>query len=137
MKRGGPVGRLFKTVDEFPAELSEEVTALGLVTWLARGKDPARDPVLVKGIGCVMQILPEWRAGGVDYLYWTFGTLLMKQLGGYQERAWNAALDRALSPRFRTEGGECWPAEDAWCLPTMQVYPTAMCLWALSVAHGR
>lgn len=135
LEKGSAVGRLWQHVERFPPERSEEITALGVLAWRAGGRDPATDRRMAKAIQVVTATPPAWDAGSVDYMYWTFGTLALQGIGGYQRRAWNAALEKALAPQFDAEGGECWPATDAWCLPGMQVYPTAMALWALSAAR--
>lgn len=141
VKRGGGVGRLAETWKTHPPEHSEEVTALALVAWLEVGRDPAKEPVLRKGISLVFDKLPEWTArnGTIDYRYWYWGTRLFDRLGGWQRKAWTEAYLDEVLPRTRwlPDGTATWPLDGAWCVPGLETYVTATQIRTLAHVLGK
>lgn len=136
LRKGGAVGRLYVSKDTHPAELSEEVTAQVLVSWMDAGRRPDRDPFLPRAVALVASKLPEWndRKGSTDFLYWYWGARLFHKLGGPNRKAWRQATLEALLPKVRWEsdGTATWPLEDAWSLPGLEAYATATCVRTLS-----
>lgn len=133
LERGGAPGRLKETWKTFPAEHSEEVTALGCVMWLDADLPDRTRATLAKSIHRVVETLPERAPGRIDYTYWFWGARLLADAEGAPAVAWRRTLDAALLESVRFEGGAAsWPLRDAWSLPGLDVYSTATCLRALA-----
>lgn len=135
VRRGGVVGRLYQTRKTHPAESSEEVTALSLVEQMESGTHPATDIPMQRGISLVFRKLPEWsnRRGTTDYAYWYWGARLFRKLGGWQKDAWHKAALEELGPHVRwlPDGTATFPLTDAWSLPGLEAYATAVCIRTL------
>lgn len=132
--RGQTMSRFTSKSAHFPGELSEEPTALRLLTRLAAGAAVPSDETEQKGVALVAALPPEWNPdkGSIDLAYWCFGAQLMAAVGGERADRWRAALHEALLPnRVVVDGAAHWPAVDAWSHPGMEVYTTCAAMLAL------
>jgi hypothetical protein len=141
--RGGQPARTAAMAERFPADRTESLTAVGVLTRFFCGQD-AKEPAVAKGLGLLRKKLPLWDAdaGTIDMYYWYYGTLAAFQAGGDLWREWNAALKPAVVDRQRREADLCtrgsWDPEDPWAEEGGRVYSTAMmclCLEAWERYH--
>jgi beta-lactamase regulating signal transducer with metallopeptidase domain len=121
--------------ERFPAEFSEEPTALTLLARVSLGKDLSDSPTTRRGVALLVERLPLWsiERGSIDYTYWMHGAQAIAHAGGYAASAWRAALQSALLEGriAHADGSAHWPAIDAWSEPGMEPLATACSLLAL------
>lgn len=139
--RGGRSARAQGTMESFPVEKSEALTAAALMgrvfTFDEREPDKNTEALWELQSNLLQKRLPEWneRDGSIDLYYWYHGTYAMFQLGGKPWKAWNTALKEALTTSQRQDGaaGGSWDPECAWGFVGGRVYSTALCALMLEV----
>ena len=86
-------------MDKFPAEKSESLTAVGILSRIFAGEDPRRSEVIQKGVSLCIKALPRWdeASGAIDMYYWYYGSLALFQVGGEAwKKHWNPAMKEAI-----------------------------------------
>ncbi len=85
---------------------------------------------------------PRWdpNDGSIDFCYWYFGTLALREIGGDAWTKWQRALLDAVLPNQRTDGEPCdvlgsWDPIDAWGDEGGRVYATAMLALTLEAPY--
>ena len=141
-----PVHRL----DSFPAERSEALTAVALLSRIfmtdakqvRRWEDHPQYESLRKQADLVRAKLPRWDEtdGSIDFYYWYYGTFAMNQWGGRHWKDWERALRDALLPSQRREDAAdnhygSWDPAGVWGEEGGRVYATAMCALMLEVYY--
>ncbi|MHC4252143.1 MAG: prenyltransferase/squalene oxidase repeat-containing protein [Planctomycetota bacterium] len=113
------------------------MTAVGLLCRQFMGWK--RDnPVLKTGANYLMDNLPEWDGGNVNFYYWYYGTLVMFQMGGQWWKAWNASLRDMLIERQRRGAPKIdgsWDPVGTWCGSGGRVFATASGCLCLEVYY--
>jgi len=133
----GPVRPVGKE-EEFPAELSESLTAVGMLCRVFIGEDPATSDPIKKGAKRCVEKLPEWEQPKLDFYYWYYGTLAMFQVGGPQWETWNKAMKKAIiDQQIREDGCDkgSWAPVDAWGEEGGRVYSTSLLTMCLEVYY--
>ncbi|MCK6447967.1 MAG: terpene cyclase/mutase family protein [Planctomycetes bacterium] len=136
---GGRSSRQTEFLKTFPAELSEAMTAVGVLSRVLGGRTPDADPMIAKGAELMSARLPKWdtKTGEIDFYYWYYGTLAMYQADdGSRWKRWEDAIQGAIIDTQRMKEGECeygsWDPIDPWSPAGGRVYSTAvLCLCAL------
>ena len=121
-------------VSVFPPEMSESLTAVGLVVRAHAGRrldGDDGDAMLAKGADLLTRRLPSWdESGSIDFYYWYYGTLAMHHVGGPRRDRWNEALREALLDHQRMNEAEdpygSWDPVDPWAQEGGRVYATAL-----------
>jgi hypothetical protein len=140
--RGGPTARTQEAVDKFPSELSEAMTAAGLLIRIHAGQSPASSEPIQKGADLLAARPPMWNVerGSNDFYYWQLGTWAMSRVGGPRWDKWRSALHAAVvEHQNEGDGGAAgsWDPVDAWSNDGGRVYATAtLCLALLQVEHS-
>jgi len=113
------------------------MTAVGLLCWQSMGRK--RDnPVVKTGADYLMNSLPEWEGGNVNFYYWYYGTLAMFQMGGDRWKQWNASLRDMLIERQRKGAPKIdgsWDPIGSWCGSGGRVFATASGCLCLEVYY--
>ena len=122
-------------MDLYPADRTEAMTGSGVHTRFLCGQG-REHPLVTKGVDLLKKCLPAWGLGSVDFYYWRFGTLAMRDAAWDEDwKAWRLATEGALIPRQVGEAGGCargsWDAADPWKDEGGRVYSTAMAALAL------
>lgn len=133
---GGRSSRQTEYLKTFPAELSEAMTAVGVLCRVLGGRTLADDPMITKGAELMAARPPRWdtKTGEIDFYYWYYGTLAMFQADeGTRWKRWNEAMKDAILDTQRLKEGECeygsWDPIDPWSPAGGRVYSTAvLCL---------
>jgi len=119
------------------------MTAVGAVSRLFMNFKLS-DPLIAGATQNLLEHLPEWEGGNVNFYYWYYGTLAMFQVGGDRWKAWNPAMRNMLEERQRRGAPDVdgsWDPVGAWCGRGGRVYSTAMgalCLevyWRYGLMH--
>ncbi len=140
IQKGGCPARPKELVDEFPGDLSESCTAIGvfLRAVLPGGDENADAVFLQKGTRLLYGCLPRWTPGGgnIDLYYWYYGALAMDAVGGGVARAWQKALEGALVGGQRKDTDPCayagsWDTDGPWGADGGRAYTTAMAVLCL------
>jgi hypothetical protein len=138
--RGNGPSRAQELMDRFPADKSESLTAVGVLTRILCGAKPT-DDLVAKGVDLCGKCLPAWdeAAGTCDFYYWYYGTLAMWQVGGQPWKRWEAAMKPSLVSHQRLEAGDCrhgsWDPVDPWGPDGGRVYSTAINTLSLEVYY--
>ena len=140
VRPGEPPVRETGKKEEFPAEESESLTAVGVVTRVFCGQDPTENQMIKLGVDNLLsKKLPVWdqAKGSIDMYYWYYGTLAMFQVGGSAWDKWNAAMSDAIIERQRGDGNfsGSWDAKGAWGESAGRVYSTALMTLCLEVYY--
>jgi hypothetical protein len=140
--RGSGPARPQEMVDRFPAEKSESMTAVAILTRVFLGEDPRTSEMIQKGVELLRRLPPTWNPadGSIDMYYWYYGTLAMFQVGGDAWRQWSRALGQAVHTSQRTDGDPCqyqgsWDPIDPWGPDGGRVYSTALMCLCLEVTY--
>jgi hypothetical protein len=130
-ERGGLPARVQgDAMERFPAERSESLTAVGVLTRIFDGRKPASDPALERGARLLAAQPPKWDAPNIDFYYWYYGTLALFQYGGPEWEQWKKAMERELlahqcaDPAKHDVGS--WDPVDPWSSEGGRVYSTAL-----------
>ena len=132
--------RLPSLASAFPSEMSESLTAVGLLVRTLCGRTLESDPMIGKGADLLVRKLPEWKEGGsIDFYYWYYGTLALQRVGGKRRDKWNDALRAALLDNQRVNEAEhqcgSWDPVDPWSTDGGRVYATALNCLSLVAYH--
>ena len=138
---GGRSARVQGTMESFPVEKSEALTAAALMgrmfTFAESKTDDSTRQLWERQSDLLLKVLPEWdeRGGSIDLYYWYHGTYAMFQIGGKAWDAWNGAMKQALLSSQRKDGaaGGSWDPTSAWGFVGGRVYSTALCALMLEV----
>ncbi len=138
---GGAPARPPGKQDRFPAEKSQSMTAVGILTRIFLGEDPRQSEMIRKGADLCVSQLPRWNPddGSIDMYYWYYGTLAIFQVGGTHWRKWNTAMVDAI---VRNQHGKdrgartgSWDPIGCWGDDGGRVYSTAMLAMCLEVYY--
>ncbi len=138
--RGNGPARPQELMDDFPAERSESLTAMGTWTRFACGQTTA-DPFVRKGLDLCLALPPKWStsAGTIDGCYWLFGSLALHEAGGKDWSRWNDAMKQAVIQGQRLEPGShrrgSWDPVDPWAPEGGRIYTTAMMVLTLETYY--
>jgi hypothetical protein len=151
---GGGVGSLpsrpSNYVDKFPAEKSESLTAVALLSRIfmtdsnkvKRWSDHPNYDMLKKQADLIASKPPLWDEadGSIDMYYWYYGTFAMNQWGGKHWKNWRKAIEGALIPNQRMENPEdnfygSWDPVGPWGEEGGRVYSTAICTLMMEVYY--
>ncbi|MAG57104.1 MAG: hypothetical protein CMJ83_12495 [Planctomycetes bacterium] len=97
LKRGERPVRAVARLKSFPVEHSESLTASAIHCRLLCHEAPDTG-IIQKGAALVLKQLPRWTATGesADMIYWYYGTLSMKRLGGEPWERWRRHMAATL-----------------------------------------
>ncbi|QDU86224.1 hypothetical protein Pla163_33740 [Planctomycetes bacterium Pla163] len=144
---GGLSARPEHLSDAYPAEVSEAMTAVAMLSRLfidkSLGRRDADVDLLEKGASLLLETLPEWSADGstCDMYAWYYGSYAMFQYAELDPRAWTAwqkAMERAIVPNQRTEPvtfDGSWDPIGPWGESGGRVYSTATMVLSLEVFY--
>ncbi len=141
VQAGGQAARPEGLQDRFPAEKSQSMTSVGMLTRILMGEDPRQSAMIKKGANLCLEALPSWNAddGSIDMYYWYYGTLAMFQVGGSPWRKWNEAMKGAIvkHQQPRTSGSKTgsWDPIGPWGPDGGRVYSTANMVMCLEVYY--
>ncbi len=135
-RRGGPPARSGSTMERFPPDRSESLTAVGLVVRLLAGRTVRNDPALRRGVQLLAASPPRWDtdAGTIDLYYWLYGTRAMRLVGGTSWASWRKSLVEALvgsQERSSTCAYGSWPTADPWSAAGGRVWTTTAAVLCL------
>jgi len=134
--RGGASARAEGMQDRFPAEKTEAMTAMGILTRFLCGQT-GREPEIALGAARCAAKPPSWNAadGSIDMYYWYLGTLALHQVGGEPYRQWSGAACEAILRGQRSDGSAAgsWDPVDPWGRFGGRVYATATMTLSLEV----
>ncbi len=139
-KRGNGPARPADVMDKYPADKSESLTAIAVLTRIFCGADKD-DAFVRKGTNICLKVLPLWdeAAGTIDFYYWYYGSLAMFQVGGEPWKKWNEAMKTALVGSQRTSRDDdrrgSWDPVDPWASEGGRIYSTAMNVLTLEVYY--
>jgi hypothetical protein len=139
IERGSLPVREEGLVDAFPGTESESLTAVGILSRVFAGQNPAEHHMIKLGGTLLEKKLPQWDTskGSIDMYYWYYGTLAMFQIGGPSWNSWNSAMEKAIVGTQRKDGGfkGSWDPIGAWGKEGGRVYSTAMLTLCLEVYY--
>ncbi|MCK6481999.1 MAG: terpene cyclase/mutase family protein [Planctomycetaceae bacterium] len=138
--RGNGPARPQELMDKFPADKSESLTAVAILTRIFCGatKD---DEYVKKGADLCLKSLPVWdeAAGTIDFYYWYYGTLAMFQVGGQHWAKWNESMKKAIIDQQRMDKNDdrygSWDPIDPWGPEGGRVYSTSCNVLCLEVYY--
>ena len=140
-RRGGPPARTAELTERFPAEQTESLTAVGVLTRIFAGQDPHKTEAIDKGVKLMLKRPPRWDidAGTIDMYYWYYGTLALHQIGGAPWKEWNRSMKSAIVDHQRLEAGRdehgSWDPVGPWGVDGGRVYSTAVMTLCLQVYY--
>jgi len=129
--RGNGPSRPAELIDRFPADRSESLTAVAVLTRIFCGAK-GDDPMVRKGTALLLRCLPlhDEAAGTVDHYYWYYGSLAMFQVGEEPWKRWRGAMEKAILGSQRLDAGDdrhgSWDPVDPWSREGGRVYSTAI-----------
>jgi hypothetical protein len=138
--RGNGPARPQELMDKFPADKSESLTAVAVLTRIFCGADK-EDEYVKKGADLCLKTLPLYdeAAGTIDFYYWYYGTLAMFQIGGQHWTKWNEAMKKSIVDSQRKDKADdrygSWDAVDPWASDGGRVYSTAVNVMCLEVYY--
>lgn len=151
---GGGVGsfssRPPKHVEKFPADRSEALTAVALLSRIFmtdskevnRWQDHPQYELMKRQADLLASKPPLWddEGGTTDFYYWYYGTYAMNQWGGAHWKNWKKAIEKALLPNQRLEDEEdnfygSWDPAGPWGEEGGRVYSTAIGTLILEVYY--
>ncbi|MCU0726367.1 MAG: hypothetical protein MUE73_11340 [Planctomycetes bacterium] len=137
--RGTGPARPQDLMDKYPADLSEALTAVGILCRMLMGEAPGRSEPVRKGLDLLAKCLPSWNEprGSIDMYYWYFGTLATRLAGEEDWRGFSEALTPIFA-RQRTEPASfrgSFDPLDPWGQEGGRVYSTAMMTLCAEVVH--
>lgn len=122
--------RVLDRNDHYPNDLTEALTAVGLLLRLQLGESPESQPLIGMHADLMLKLLPEWDPEGLgtDMYYWYYGSLALRRLGGKHWDAWRKALEPAVLEGQVKSGHESgsWDPIGPWGHSGGRVYATAM-----------
>ncbi|MGQ0615278.1 MAG: hypothetical protein ACT4PV_16220 [Planctomycetaceae bacterium] len=141
LQAGGGAARPEGMQDRFPAEMTESMTAAGILTRIFLGEDPRTSDPIRRGVDLCLRRLPTWNTtdGSIDMVYWYYATLALFQVGGEPWRRWNQAIQPAMvrsqHPRGSGRREGSWDPIDPWGPDGGRVYSTAVMVTCLEVYY--
>jgi len=147
---GSAPSRQVDYIERFPAEKSEALTAVALLSriFMTDGKEVRRwsdhpqYELMKKQANLIAAKPPHWDEddGSIDMYYWYYGTYAMNQWGGTHWKNWKKAIEKALIPNQRLENKEdnfygSWDPAGPWGRDGGRVYSTALCALILEVYY--
>ena len=125
-KRGERPVRVEGTLEQFPPEKTESLTAAANFARFLYGQRPDKNESMSQGITLVTKTLPLWDVpqGTVDMMYWYWGSLCCYQAGGKAWKEWSGRLSSALRAGQARDGR--WPAVGPWGSAGGDVYSTSL-----------
>jgi hypothetical protein len=138
--RGTGPARPQDLMDKFPADKSESLTAVGILSRIFVGEDPRKSEMIAKGTELCLKALPVWdeASGAVDHYYWYYATLAIFQVGGEAWKTWNEAVKTAIIDHQRKDPVSfkgSWDAVDPWGREGGRVYSTAVLVMCMEVYY--
>jgi hypothetical protein len=131
----------------FPLELCECSTAQTLCMRLALAQPALQHsayPIDLKPVAPGAKLLraspPRWDGGSRDFVYWYFGSLALREIGGDAWSAWLPQVLEAVLPYQNRHGTYCdqkgsWEPVDAWGEEGGRVYATAILALTLEAPY--
>jgi hypothetical protein len=119
---------------DFPRELGEAMTGVGLLLRLLLGQTPTEQPILLEHARLIASkppaIDPQW---GGDQYYWYYATLALHEYGAPFWDAWELALRKTviLEQEKRGEAEGSWAPIGPWGTAMGRVCSTALMTLAL------
>jgi hypothetical protein len=141
VQSGGQAARPEGLQDKFPAEKSQSMTAVGILTRIFLGEDPRQSEMIRKGSQLCLDVLPTWNAddGSIDMYYWYYATLAIFQVGGSTWKKWNEAMKDAIvkHQHGKNSGSKTgsWDPIGPWGPDGGRVYSTATMVMCLEVYY--
>lgn len=138
---GETLSRMPQVMDQFPPEMSESLTGVGMLVRIFCGRTLDDDPMISKGADLLIQRPPTWNtdSGEIDFYYWYYGTLAMHQVGGPRWEKWNVALkDALLENQILDESLDeygSWDPIDPWGRQGGRIYATALNCLSMEVYY--
>lgn len=114
---------------DFPPELGETMTAVGLFSRFFLGQDPKGNEVMQAAADTLLSKPPQTsNPGAIDHYYWYYATYALYQMGGEPWRKWSKALSPAVEKTQREDGNFAgsWDPNGAWGEAGGRVYSTAI-----------
>jgi len=138
--RGTGPARPQDVMDKWPADKSESLTAVGILSRVFVGEDPSKSDLIRKGTELCLKALPVWdeASGAIDMYYWYYGTLALFQVGGPPWKAWNEAMKAAIIDHQRKDPISfkgSWDPADPWGRDGGRVYSTALMTMCMEVYY--
>ncbi len=139
--QGGGSARPEGLQDKFPAEKSESMTGVGILTRIFLGEDPTKSEMIRKGADLCIARPPIWNTtdGSIDMYYWYYTTLAIFQVGGEAWKKWNSSMQKAIveSQNPKNSGAKTgsWDPIDPWGPDGGRVYSTACLVMCLEVYY--
>lgn len=119
---------------DYPPEMGEAMTAVGILTRLQLGQTPKEEPLLLAGAKLLAAKPPvlDPRLGGDQY-YWFYGTLALQEYGAPFFDGWKDALRKSvILEQVRGGDGEgSWEPIGPWGSSMGRVCATALMTLAL------
>ncbi|MEN8148953.1 MAG: prenyltransferase/squalene oxidase repeat-containing protein [Planctomycetota bacterium] len=139
--RGTGPARPEGMMDQWPADKSESLTAVGILARIFTGEDPRKSEVIGKGVDLCLKALPVWdeESGSIDMYYWYYATLGLFQVGGDAWDKWNDAMKPAIIDSQRKDQVSfkgSWDPAGPWGHAGGRVYSTAVMVMCMEV-YGR
>ena len=139
--RGTGPARPQDLMDQFPADKSESLTSVGILSRIFIGEDPQESEMCQKGTELCLKALPIWdeQSGAIDMYYWYYGSLAIFQVGGTAWDKWNEAMKPAIIDHQRKDGAfrGSWDPVGPWGAEGGRVYSTALMVLALKAVGGK
>lgn len=135
VERGAGPARLPGTAGHWPADDSESMTAVAVLSRLFGGTrvtEPAAAERLERGAARLAALPPAWDEalpGRRDYYYWYYGAYALHERGGRAWPAWEKSLIAAVTTGQHAQGelrGSWDPQLDPWGSQGGRVYATAL-----------
>ena len=137
--RGTGPARPQDLMDQFPADKSESLTAVGILARIFVGEDPQTSEMITKGSDLCLKALPLWdvQGGTIDMYYWYYGALALFQVGGNVWDKFNVSMKEAIVPNQRKDGAfrGSWDPVGPWGREGGRVYSTALLVMCMEVYY--
>jgi hypothetical protein len=135
--RGGAPARTNEMMQKYPADRSEAPTSVAIAIRAFAGRLAVSDEPMRRSADLVAKRVPKWDAdaGTIDFYYWFWGAMAMRQCPGVPQEDWlramrNAVAENQITDKKRDEFGS-WEPIDPWSAQGGRIYSTAMCCMAL------
>jgi beta-lactamase regulating signal transducer with metallopeptidase domain len=136
-QKGGLTARITDTMERFPAQSSECLTAISLNARLSAANAGAGDALVQKQIALLAAQPAKWDEKGAttDFYYWYFATRGLLLAGGDAWTVWKPAVAAELVDHQskQGDGAGSFPPADAWSGVGGRVYATALDLLTLEI----
>jgi len=137
--RGTGPARPERNGDKWPADRSESLTAVGVLSRIFMGENPRTSEAIQKGTDLMMKALPVWdeASGGIDMYYWYYGTLAVYQVTGDPWKKWVKSMEPAIIEHQRKDGCAkgSWDPVGPWGSEGGRVYSTALMVMCMEVYY--